>query len=719
MSAACSARRRRRSAARHWLGAALLASALAASLAAQAASPQNPPARGDGQPSQRPVIRTEANYVRVDAYPTVGGQPVLDLKAEDFEVLEEGVPQKIQAFEHVIVRPAGPQALRVEPNSIEASRQLVANPRNRVFVLFLDVGHTTIDGTWHSRHPLVRLVDRILGPDDLVGIMTPDMAPSQIVFARKTQVLSAGLRDIWPWGERHTLARDDRERLYESCYTPLSQDLKAGKSENPVVREMRLRRREKMTLEALRNLVDYMRHLREERTAILTVTEGWLLYRPNEALATLRTDEATGYRERAPEGPPVGVGPDGRLRLGSQTYPPGSEGFAECDQDRITLAHLDNDRFFRDLLGAANRANASFYTIDPRGLPVWDNPIGPEPPPPITVDQDMLKVRRDSMHVLANETDGMAMPLTNNLDAPLKKIADDLTSYYLLGYYSTNAKLDGRYRRLEVRVKRPGVDVRARRGYRAPTEAEVRDARAATAAAPAGPPPEIAGAFAELARVRDDAAFVISAGPRRDASSRVMTVWVAGEIRRARGEAPPAKPGVVDLQVTGGGARGEVQLTIAAGQRAFLAEVPLDQPAEGAIDVRARLTGLTVVPFTDTVRIEPGAGGPQPVVYRRGPATGIRYEPAGTMLFTRTERVRLEVPLASGASASGARVLDRSGQPLQVPVTLSERTDDGGRRVAVADLTLAPLTLGDYAIEITIAGGDNDARAMTAIRIGR
>ena len=49
------------------------------------------------------------------------------------------------------------------------------------------------------------------------------------------------------------------------------------------------------------------------------------------------------------------------------------------------------------------------------------------------------------------------------------RIAADLSSYYLVGYYSTNAKLDGRFRSITVRVKRPGVSVRARRGYRALT----------------------------------------------------------------------------------------------------------------------------------------------------------------------------------------------------------------------------------------------------------
>ena len=81
----------------------------------------------------------------------------------------------------------------------------------------------------------------------------------------------------------------------------------------------------------------------------------------------------------------------------------------------------------------------------------------------------------------------MAVLNNNDLDIGLKRIANDLSSYYLLGYYSSNAKLDGKFHTIKVRVKRPGVDVRARKGYRSATEEEVAAAR--TAASPPRPRP--------------------------------------------------------------------------------------------------------------------------------------------------------------------------------------------------------------------------------------
>src|SRR5690606_26782725 len=148
--------------------------------------------------------------------------------------------------------------------------------------------------------------------------------------------------------------------------------------------------------------------------------------------------------------------------------------------------------------------------IDPRGLAVWDAPLGPEAPPPLPVDQANLRTRLESLHNLAVGTDGLAVVSSNDLHRGLERIAADLTSYYLLGYHSTNTKLDGRYRRLEVKVKRPGVNVRARRGYRGPTAEEVAAAEADAFKADAAPS-ALKVAMGMLARIRPDARFRVNA----------------------------------------------------------------------------------------------------------------------------------------------------------------------------------------------------------------
>ena len=88
-------------------------------------------------------------------------------------------PQKIEQFERVVVRGGIPQDLRREPNSVEEGRQAAQNPRARVFVVFLDINHVSIDGSHRIRQPLIDALDRLIGPDDLVAVMTPEMSAAR------------------------------------------------------------------------------------------------------------------------------------------------------------------------------------------------------------------------------------------------------------------------------------------------------------------------------------------------------------------------------------------------------------------------------------------------------------------------------------------------------------------------------------------------------------
>src|ERR1043166_7312866 len=98
-----------------WRRCGFLATGLLSCLVAGAASA--PPEREQQPTPPQPTFRTEANYVRVDVYPTRDNAPVMDLRQDEFDVLENGVPQRIEQFEHVVICAAGPQETRVEPNT--------------------------------------------------------------------------------------------------------------------------------------------------------------------------------------------------------------------------------------------------------------------------------------------------------------------------------------------------------------------------------------------------------------------------------------------------------------------------------------------------------------------------------------------------------------------------------------------------------------------------
>jgi hypothetical protein len=105
----------------------------------------------ESQPPTRPTFRVEANYVRVDVYPTLKGEPVRDLTKDDFEVLEDGAVQKIDQFEFIQIRGNVPEPMKREPQTVTESREMAQDPRARVFIVFLDTYHTGLAGSHRMR----------------------------------------------------------------------------------------------------------------------------------------------------------------------------------------------------------------------------------------------------------------------------------------------------------------------------------------------------------------------------------------------------------------------------------------------------------------------------------------------------------------------------------------------------------------------------------------
>jgi VWFA-related protein len=667
----------------------------------------------------RPTFRAEANYVRVDMYAMADGRPIQDLKLEEIEILEDGVPQKIATFEHVNVRPAGPQETRVEPTSVAESRQLAEDPRARVFVIFLDTYHVQIDGSHAMRTPVVRFLDRVIGQDDLVGVMTPEMSAKDITFGRKTTVISKMMQEDWAWGrrERGPVDEDPKEARYRQCYVEWPD----------IAEEMVERRREKLSLDALEDLVYHLGGIREERKAVLAVSEGWRVFGPNRNLAR-GLKRGDGSRHDPDGREPVYVGPDGKLRRGRDPRyeTPGEASgatMAECDADRQGLAEIDHNFQYRRLFEQANRGNVSFYPIYPRGLAVFDSPIGPRRPPAPAEDMRNLTARQNALRELAENTDGLAVVNTNAIERAMQRIVDDLTSYYLLGYYSTNTKLDGKFREITVRVKRPGVNVRARRGYRGATAQDLtNEAARAGAEKPVTP---VSKAFESVAAVSPRSQFRLRTSTwttQGSGEKPAAALWVVGELdyqtRKDLAWSAGATAEVTVVSATGAEVAVK-RIEVASTATTFTLRVPETggvPPGEYAVRIRVRPNQDAGVPVSDTARVivpEQAARVGEALMWRRGPTTGPKYAVTADPRFQRSERVRLE-HATTAAGVAAARMLDKAGNPLLVPVQVTERPDESGEfRWLIAEATLAPLAAGDYAIELTL----DDAKVVTAFKV--
>jgi hypothetical protein len=145
---------------------------------------------------------------------------------------------------------------------------------------------------------------------------------------------------------------------------------------------------------------------------------------------------------------------------------------------------------------------------------------------------------------------------------------------------------------------------------------------------------------------------------------------------------------------------------------------------EYVVRVRVRGAERSTADIIEQVRITvppppgPAAEAPpgDPVVLRSGPFTGKAFQPTADARFRRAERLRVDVAVAGSAPTVSARLLDRKGQPLALPVATAVR-DETYLRIASAELALAPLALGDYLVEVSLQRGSRRDKVVVAVRI--
>lgn len=323
----------------------------------------------------------------------------------------------------------------------------------------------------------------------------------------------------------------------------------------------------------------------------------------------------------------------------------------------------------------------------------------------------------ESLGELAENTDGMAILRTNDLAGGLSKVVENLSAYYLLGYQSTNPAADGRFRRIDVRVKQPNVDITARRGYMALTEEMVK-ADAAARAKPARVRTGADDALDRLGRIRPEARAYLSAA--RTASGVEVVVELTARETEGGRFAAGAPVTVSVAPKDGDGRPTSVEGRIAAGSRSALVAVPLTN-GEAPLRVTARMRGASAAdePIEEGLDVPAGvAGAADLLVFRALPSPRAVPQRTADPVFRRTERLHLEWPVGAAVDSQGARLLNRQGEPLPVPIAVTERAD-GDRMVLVADLPLAPLAPADYIVELTAARGGKDQQQWFALRVVR
>jgi len=207
----------------------------------------------------------------------------------------------------------------------------------------------------------------------------------------------------------------------------------------------------------------------------------------------------------------------------------------------------------------------------------------------------------------------------------------------------------------------------------------------------------------------------------RDAGGAIPSVVVELEATAARGPGW-AEGGKLDATLLDpdGHLLASGQAALSSASRTCVIRFPDAElsPGEYYARVKARWWVMTT---TDQVRIViPEATAPkilgQPMLFRRGPYTGVGFQPTANLRFRKAERIRLDVPVAGEVDSMAGQVLDRRGLPLPMPVTPMRREDQEAAYVS-AEIALSPLAQGDYVIEISATRGGKTDKVLTAIRI--
>src|SRR4051812_2388521 len=347
----------------------------------------------------------------------------------------------------------------------------------------------------------------------------------------------------------------------------------------------------------------------------------------------------------------------------------------------------------------ANDGNTAIYTVDPRGF--------------------SGRGMSDVLRSLAEQTGGKAIQ-SNDPAAALRRVVKDASAFYLLGY-SSAAPADGKFHKIKVRLKRDGVEVRARNGYVSPSVVELEAAHKTATAAEV--PPAISNAIA-AATPRADSRGDLWAGAdpgQPGGSARLTVTWLP---RDDTSGGPPSTPAPVVITATAADGRVLFEGPLTATRVTFAA-------APGPVKIRRTLLdpdGTAGDRQDTTVTVPDFASAPLSIatpVFLRA-RTGVELNalrkaddpvPYAGHEFDRGDRVLVRIAVA-GASATGATVkvslLGRQGKPLsEVPV----RAIEGKPGAYELELVIASIGRGDYVLAIDAAQGDAHDRSLTAFRV--
>ena len=376
---------------------------------------------------QPPAFRTGVDMVEVDVVVhDKTGAFVSDLAMDDFELQENGAPQRVEQL-YLHVGSATP--VNSTPSRSSSSSALVQpTSTRRTFVVVFDSEHVTPGGFKRTQQAALSLFEKsFLNGVDFGGVISDGRMVNNRLTSDREEIVKA-VKSAKPSAKKNS-------RLLEEREFPRMSEIEA----------VRIR----VSNDQMTRAVVIRRALDEDPGARLDFVEA--------AVDVKATDLSTQTQAASNQTVQVLIAlMNGLARLeGRKIVLLMSEGFLAEESWPLV----------REAVDAAAQSNTRLYTLDARGQNrglgfVMD--MTPADSGARLLEQ--MDFGADAMNSLAVDTGGFVVRNVNDFGRAVARIVDDSSNYYVLGYRPTTVQ-DGKFHRIAVKVKRSGVAVRARRGY--------------------------------------------------------------------------------------------------------------------------------------------------------------------------------------------------------------------------------------------------------------
>ena len=420
---------------------------------------------------QDEVIRFRSNEVRLDVVvKDKKGRPIRDLKASDFEVIEDGVTQKVESFRFVTREAAAPVKTETKDDKTTgappATTTTAPAPRSEPAVIALVFDRLSPEARSLARKAGLAYAQDGMAAGSFTGVFGIDQA----------------LRTVQPFTDNAQLVKDAVERVTSTSTSTYASG--AAKIRENTDRSI-----------ALDNQIS--------GSAAAATAAGASQDSAGASAAGAEAGQAAAQQKF--------LEMQNQMLEQYERLERDQEGFATINSLLAVITPMQNLPgrktiiFFSEglklppavmgkfpaVVNAANRANVSIYSIDSGGLRVESNTVeaarelnsiagaamanqgrgsdrGASGPylRGMERNEDLLRFDpRSGLGMLSDQTGGFLIHDTNDLASGMRRIDDDVSGYYFLTYVPQNKEYDGRFRRINVKVARSNVDVQSRQGY--------------------------------------------------------------------------------------------------------------------------------------------------------------------------------------------------------------------------------------------------------------